>query len=48
MPGFRFVDDMKDHQAIVSKFESLSIRKVYPGHEKPLCKGLQSKEKLYE
>lgn len=35
MPGFRFVDDMKDHQASVKKLDSLSIKKVYPGHGKP-------------
>lgn len=37
MPGFRFVDDMKDHQASVKKLESLSIKKVYPGHGKPFA-----------
>ena len=35
MPGFLFVDDTKDHQASVKKLESLSVRKVYPGHGKP-------------
>ena len=48
MPGFRFVDDMKDHEASVNKLESLNIKMVYPGHGKPFVLKAEKKEMRYE
>jgi glyoxylase-like metal-dependent hydrolase (beta-lactamase superfamily II) len=43
MQGFGFVDDMQDHQASIKKLQSLSIRKIYPGHGKPFLPNAKMK-----
>lgn len=39
MLGFKFIDDLTDHNASIRKLKALNIKNIYPGHGKALPEG---------
>ncbi|MGD0727546.1 MAG: MBL fold metallo-hydrolase [Spirochaetia bacterium] len=44
MPGFKFVDNLKDHDDSVKKLKGLNVHTIYPGHGKALREGYLQKQ----